>query len=75
MNYKELKELLEDRVRVIEDREMRENDPAKQLALLQNVSEKIDAWRDQHRKEMDRQLLHYLQQYSLSKALDFVTHV
>ena len=73
MDYTELKELLEERIRVIADTEMRENDPDQQLALLQKVSEAIDLWRDQHRKETDRRLLHFLQNYSLSKALDFVS--
>ena len=75
MRFDELRKLLESRLEIIANAEMRERDPDGQLAQLQEVSEKIDAWTASHRAEVDRRLLHFLENYSLNKALDFINEV
>lgn len=72
MNYTELQNLLEHRLVVIGDVKLRESDPEKQLKMLQQVSEKIDQWREGNRSDIDKQLLHFLDQYSLVKALEYI---
>ena len=72
MDYKDLQSLLELRMKIIEDDDLRESDSEKQLSQLQEVSEKIDAWRDLHRTDLNRRLLHFLDNYSLNKALNFL---
>jgi len=67
-----LQKELEIRLSVIGDTELREVNPELQLQQLQEVSEKIDAWRELNRGQMDKRLLHFLDNYSLDKALDFV---
>ena len=75
MNYGELETLLKHRLEVIGDHEMRENDPDRQLELLKSVSMKIDAWRDTFASEAPFKLRHFLENYSLDKALAFVQAV
>jgi hypothetical protein len=67
-----LKDLLETRLKVIADAELRQNDPERQLAMLEEVSHGIDDWREKYRKEIDKRLLHFLEHYSLDKALAFI---
>lgn len=69
----ELKRLLETRIEVIEDTCLREENPELQLSKLKEVSEKIDLWKVQHSKSVDRKLQHYLENYSLQKALDHIS--
>jgi hypothetical protein len=57
-----LKDLLETRLKVIADAELRQNDP----------EHGIDDWREKYRKEIDKRLLHFLEHYSLDKALAFI---
>ena len=67
----ELIGLLKERLRVIGDAEMRERDPAGQLARLQEVSESIVAFQTAHRAKMQPRLNHFLENCSYSKALDW----
>jgi hypothetical protein len=67
----ELIGLLEERLRVIGDAEMRELDPAGQLARLQEVSEAIVAFHAAHRAKIQPRLNHFLENCSYSKALDW----
>lgn len=69
----ELQHLLETRIEVIEDSALREENPELQLSKLQEVSEKIDLWKVQHSKSVDKKLQHYLENYSLQKALDHIS--
>lgn len=70
-DYPKLQTLLELRLKVISDSDLRENNPEEQLYQLQNVSEDIMRWADET-KGIPQQLNHYLKQSSLNKALDFV---
>ncbi|MEM1442347.1 MAG: hypothetical protein AAGF67_08395 [Verrucomicrobiota bacterium] len=62
-------ELLERRLEVIADSELRENDPEKQLALLQEVSENISDFHARHKADMSARLNHFLGNSSFDKAL------
>ena len=70
-DYPKLQTLLELRLKVISDSDLRENNPEEQLCQLQNVSEDIMRWADET-KGIPQQLNHYLKQSSLNKALDFI---
>ena len=72
MEFGDLKKLLKKRLEVIRDDVMRVSDPEGQLALLKEVSISIDAWRDEHRDRLPAQLRHFLDNYSLDKALDYI---
>ncbi len=67
----ELIGLLEERLRVIGDAELRERDPAGQLAKLQEVSEALVAFHTGHRSEIQPRLNHFLESCSYAKALDW----
>jgi len=68
----QLQKLLERRLIVISDQEMREQRPDEQLQELQSLSESIDQWTVQHRTELPAKLRHFLENYSLQKALDYL---
>ncbi|WP_018968940.1 hypothetical protein [Rubritalea marina] len=70
--YQDLAKLLQQRLDVIGDEKLRTESPEEQLKQLQQVSEAIDTWKAQHLKSCPKQLQHYLVQYSLVKALDFL---
>ena len=65
----ELLDLLRRRVAIIADHPWRDRDAAGHLAALQEVSEKISAWTQAHRTEVDAQMRHYLGNASYQKAL------
>ncbi len=71
-NYVLLTSLLEERLRVISDTELRETQPEKQLQQLQEVSVAIQQWHSTHQADIPNRLNHFLQQSSLSKALDYL---
>ncbi|MFC5049796.1 hypothetical protein ACFPK9_04105 [Rubritalea spongiae] len=71
-DFSKLAELLQTRLDVIANQELRETNPSEQLHQLQSVSEQITSWHQQHRGNIPAQLHHFLQQQSLSKALDFL---
>ncbi len=68
----ELIGMLQRRLRVIGDAEMRENDPERQLKELQSVSEAIMAFHQAHRDVMHNRLNHFLENCSFEKALAWV---
>ena len=65
----ELIEMLERRLNVIGDGEMRESDPDRQLKELQSVSEAIMAFHQTHRGVIHNRLNHFLENCSFDKAL------
>ena len=67
----ELITLLERRLEVIGDAEMRENDLAEQLRQLQEVSESIQNFHVSKREKIPVRLRHFLENSSLNKALDW----
>ncbi|MGJ8672582.1 hypothetical protein [Rubritalea sp.] len=71
-NFKQLATQLQTRLDVISDQDLRENNPESQLRQLQSVSEDIVAWHQENRGNIPAQLHHFLQQQSLSKALDYL---
>lgn len=64
-------ELLERRLEIIGDAELREKDPERQLAQLQEVSEAISAFHSKHEGELSPRLNHFLGNCSFEKALDW----
>ncbi|MDF1754079.1 MAG: hypothetical protein P1U89_14950 [Verrucomicrobiales bacterium] len=67
-----LADLLEKRLEVIADHEMRENDPERQLKLLQEVSEDIQAIQEALKGRIRPRLNHFLENCSYDKALDWI---
>ena len=67
----ELIALLERRLAVIGDAEMRENNPDEQLRQLQEVSEAIQAFHESKRDRIHVRLRHFFESASLNKALDW----
>ncbi len=65
----QLIEMLERRLAVIADADLRERDPDAQLAQLQEVSESIMAFHDDHRGQISIRLNHFLESCSYDKAL------
>lgn len=63
--------LLERRLEVIADQDLRESDPERQLALLQEVSEQISAFQHRHKANLSARLNHFLGNCSFDKALDW----
>ena len=60
-HLQQLIEMLERRLAVIADADMRENDPEGQLAQLQEVSEAIMAFHEDHRGQIPIRLNHFLE--------------
>lgn len=69
MMFPDLARLLETRLAVIADHDLRDRDPAAHLQALQKASEAIDAWHQAHRSEIDGNLNHFLAGASYQKAL------
>jgi hypothetical protein len=70
--YATLAEALRERLDVISDRELREQNPAAHLARLRQASEQIEQLKKNLPVNADPMLTHYLDRMSLSKALEFV---
>ena len=66
-----LVQALRERLAIIHDEQSR-RDPAKHLARLQAVSEKIDRLQVALPRPVDAQLAHYLKRHSYDKALEFL---
>lgn len=64
-----LRELLERRLVIIADQELREKNPAEQLEQLRTVSEEIMAMHQQAKGTLPPRLEHYLDRASYQKAL------
>ncbi len=76
MNRADLSELiglLEERLRVIGDADLRDSDPESQLAQLKAVSEAIVAFHGNHRAAIQPRLNHFLESCSYAKALDWAS--
>ncbi|MFT5633014.1 MAG: putative phage-related endonuclease [Rubritalea sp.] len=71
IDYTKLKTLLERRLEIISNTQLRDKDPAEQLRQLQSVSEDITKWTDET-KGIPQRLNHFLKQSSLNKALEFI---
>jgi hypothetical protein len=67
-----LSTLLKERLAIIANQQLREEQPAKQLHLLQQVSEAIQKWHQQNRSLLPAKLNHYLSQASFHKALEWI---
>lgn len=68
----ELADLLEKRLAVIADHELRERDPDEQLKQLQTVSEKIVERQAELTGELSPRLAHFLENCSYDKALAWI---
>jgi predicted component of type VI protein secretion system len=70
--YVLLAEALRDRLAVIADHQLRDQNPTAHLTRLQQASERIEQLRSRLPADADPMLIHYLSRMSLSKALEFV---
>jgi hypothetical protein len=70
--YVVLAEALRDRLAVIADHQLRDQDPEAHLVRLKEASERIEELRTKLPADADPMLAHYLGRMSLSKALEFV---
>jgi len=70
--YVTLAEALRERLDVISDRQLREQNPAAHLARLRQASEQIEQLKKNLPVNADPMLTHYLDRMSLSKAFEFV---
>jgi hypothetical protein len=70
--YVTLAEALRERLDVISDRGLREQNPAAHLAKLRQASERVEQLKKNLPLTADPMLTHYLDRMSLSKALEFV---
>ncbi len=68
IDYTKLKTLLERRLEIISNTQLRDKDPAEQLRQLQSVSEDITKWTDET-KVIPQRLNHFLKQSILNKSL------
>ncbi len=71
IDYKSLQALLEKRLQIIANTDLRDANPDEQLQQLIQVSQKITQWTEKN-KGIPQQLNHFLKQSSLNKALDFI---
>lgn len=70
--YANLAEALRERLDIIADRQLREQNPDSHLAKLKLASERIEQLKKNLPLNADPMLIHYLDRMSLSKALEFV---
>ena len=66
------KTLLERRLAIIADHDLRERDPAEQLRQLTEVSQTLDAEYQQTKKTLPPRLRHFIEQCSFQKALAYL---
>jgi predicted component of type VI protein secretion system len=70
--YVVLAEALSDRIAVIADHQLRDQNPDAHLTKLKQASERIEQLRKTLPPDADPMLVHYLGRMSLNKALEFV---
>lgn len=70
--YADLAAALEERLAVIADQTLRNQQPELQMQKLQAASARIDALKSRLPPDADPMLKHYLDRMSLSKALEFI---
>ena len=68
-DFRELAQVLRERLAIISNRELRETKPVEQLAQLKSVSEKIDSLQAKLPQGSDPRLTHFLKNCSYDKAL------
>lgn len=68
----DLELLLQRRLDIIADHELRDSNPGKQLDQLQEVSEALSVWFAQHEDQVDPRLHHFLDGCSYNKALTYI---
>ena len=71
-DYQQLEQLLEKRIAVISDHQLRDSDPDEQLKQLQTVSESISELHQKIADEAPPRLRHFLENCSYDKALDWL---
>jgi hypothetical protein len=70
--WDQLKRLLEERLRVIADHELRVRDAAAHLERLKDVSLRLTAEQERLAEMLPPRLRHYLTQASYTKALEWI---
>jgi hypothetical protein len=70
--YSELASVLQDRLQVISDQDLRARNPEAQLERLRLLSEQIDRLKERLPADADPMLKHFLDRMSLTKALEFI---
>ena len=70
--YVTLAKALQERLDVVSDRQLREQNPTAHLERLKQASERIEQMKKNLPLTADPMLTHYLNRMSLSKALEFV---
>jgi hypothetical protein len=70
--YATLAKALRDRLQIIADSQLREQDPTVHLTKLKEASERIEELKKRLPFDTDPMLAHYLDRMSLTKALEFV---
>ncbi len=68
----ELAALLQQRLDIIADHSLRQQDPQKQLSLLASISGEIESVKQQHYADMPARLRHFMDQASYQKALEWL---
>lgn len=71
-DYSKLEQLLEERVRIIEDRAFCDRDPSGHLQRLAEISQAIAAEHERLKPTLPARLNHFLGQASYQKALAFI---
>jgi len=70
--YATLAKALRDRIQVIADSRLRDQDPTGHLTKLREASERIEELKKSLPFDSDPMLAHYLDRMSLTKALEFI---
>jgi hypothetical protein len=70
--YTELASVLQERLEVISDQDLRQQMPDVQLEKLRLLSEQIDQLKQKLPADADPMLKHFLDRMSLSKALELI---
>lgn len=68
----QLRALLQRRLDIIADHDLRSRAPEEQLKALQTVSNDLQDWHQQHRLILPARLNHFMTQASFSKALEYL---
>lgn len=68
----QLRALLQKRLTVIADQDLRARSPERHLEALQAISEALAGWHQQHRAILPPRLNHFMIQASYGKALDYL---
>jgi hypothetical protein len=68
----QLRALLQRRLDIIADHDLRSRAPEEQFKALQTVSNDLQTWHQQHRSILSARLNHFMTQASFSKALEYI---